>query len=333
MTYLNTIKVTNIHTEIINRPLTYPFRIAGEVHYDVLTLTVILEHKGIIGRGECNPYSVRGHNLESVQAEIEAVRKLLLCGINRIALLEVMYPGPARNAIDCALIDLECKILQTPVNKLLGIETSREICTAQTIGILQNNKELDYFTDKQLPIIKLKVDNSTSTSVISKVKDVFPNTQLIVDANGSLNVSLSEWLYELNNNSVKVLEQPVPFGNEDLLLQVKRGSVLICADESFLNVNHFDIALKYYDMINIKLDKIGGVTAALNAIQIAKANGLQVLIGCMLGTSLSAAPCWWLAQKGDLIDLDGPTMLSQDIDNAMVWSSGRISKPKKELWG
>ncbi|PPI55358.1 enolase C-terminal domain-like protein [Rathayibacter toxicus] len=325
---------TEVRVDTSVHVLAEPFRIAGQVHDDVLTLTVSLYRGGMIGRGECNPYSVRGHDLGSTQAAIAAALPILKAGLTRPAIHEAMPPGPARNAVDCALLDLECKERRASVGAILGIDESESLDTAQTIGLLMEGETSGLENYKNFPIIKLKIDRTTPFLAVARLRQVAPRAVLIVDANGSLDLAaLEAWLPILELTRTQVLEQPVAPGEEMLIEQVDRGSVLLCADESFVRLEDLAEVSKHYDMINVKLDKIGGITAGLEAIRLAHDKSLQVLVGCMIGTSLSAAPAWWLANEADLVDIDGPTWLSSDIDNSMTWTNGRVTRPRTELWG
>ena len=323
-----------VEYEISEHALAEPFRIAKEVHNEVTTLTISISYNGLVGRGECNPYSVRGQNLECVKADIEEVMPLLKAGFTRIAILDAMHAGPARNAVDCALLDLECKQQQTSVSTILEVNQLNTIYTAQTIGLISDDNESGLSKYSDFSILKLKIDDETPQARLERLRRLAPEATLIVDANGSLNFNaLQKWLPVLEYNEVKILEQPVAPGDEELLKQVNRGTVLFCADESFIELRDLPKMREYYDVLNIKLDKIGGITAGLEAVRTAHKNELQVLVGCMLGTSLSAAPARWLANEADFVDIDGPTMLLSDIANPMSWEKGAVAKPSTSLWG
>lgn len=327
-------KTMTFRTDTSVHKLAKPFRIAGESHDDVLTVTVSLSRNNHTGRGECNPYSVRGHDLSSVERELKTAAAYMTSGVSRLSLLEIMAPGPARNALDCALLDLESKERQTPVSDLLGLNAPNYVSTAQTISLASPDETYDLASYENLQIIKIKIDRNTSHDLIKAVRETAPNARLIVDANGSLDLSsLQAWIPVLDEANHCVLEQPVAPGEERLLQQVERGAVTICADESFIQLKDAPKVFESYDMINVKLDKIGGLTAATEAVRLAHSLGYEVLAGSMLGTSLAIAPAWWLAVHSDLSDIDGATFLSQDVAGSMTWTNGMVSKPSTELWG
>ncbi|SDP96927.1 L-alanine-DL-glutamate epimerase [Actinopolyspora xinjiangensis] len=311
-----------------DRLLKKPFRIAGEEHFDVTTVTVSITEDGHTGRGECNPYSVLGWTKDRVLAEIERVRPALAVGADRVALLDLVPPGPARNALDCALVDLECRTLGQTAGEIFGIDATGPVVSAMTLDIGANAAGA-----VDLPVVKIKIDDASDPSVLAELRRVAPTATVLVDANGSLDEDgLRQWLPHLVEHGVSVLEQPMPRGCDDGLIDVK-SEVLLCADESFQTARDLHDCAGRYDLVNIKLDKIGGLTAAVGAEAVARGMGLGTMVGCMMGTSLSAAPAWWLAQRARFIDLDGPTLLAEDMDNAMTWTVGAISRPDVRLWG
>ncbi len=317
-----------------DRPLRKPFRIANERHDDVTTVTVTIGRGGALGRGECNPFSVSGWSTDRVLSEINAVAPLVERGIDRPALLEAMPPGPARSAVDCALLDVECRAAADRAGRLLQLGAAGPVTTALTAGIPEAGEKPDYGELAGLPIVKIKIDRSSDSAVVTALRAAAPKARVIVDANGSLDAAaLRRWLPVLRENAVDVLEQPVAPGEDACLAGIARGNVALCADESFLRLSDLPAVARTYDMVNVKLDKVGGVTAARHVVDLAPRFGLRLMVGCMLGTSLSAAPAWWLAQAAEIVDLDGPVLLAQDVDHAMRWDAGIISEPVPELWG
>jgi len=317
-----------------DRFLREPFRIANEEHFDVTTLTVTIESNGAIGRGECNPFSISGWSHKRALGEIESVLPLIEHGIGRLALLNAMEPGPARNAVDCALFDLECAELGLGAGDLLGVKATAPIKSAQTAGLSENGEILDFRSFINLPIIKLKIDRTSDTELVSKLREAAPSARIIVDANGSLDAAAVEhWLPVLKKNAVEVFEQPMASGEDSYLRVVDQGNVALCADESFQSIKDLATITGVYDMVNVKLDKVGGITAASQSIQLAQKMSLRVMVGCMMGSSLSAAPAWWLSHNAEVVDIDGPTLLSVDVDNSMSWKAGLVSQPTPKLWG
>lgn len=317
-----------------DRPLRTPFRIAGEEHFDVTTVTVSISANGATGRGECNPFSVPGWTKDSVLDEIERVRAIVDGGVDRFALLDLMPPGPARNAVDCALIDLECAVKGVPAGTVIGVAARGPVVSAMTIGLDASAGEgLPLAEFAGHPVIKLKIDSGSDPSLLAALRSVAPNAVVIVDANGSLDERAVEtWLPHLSRHGVNVFEQPMRRGGDEYLASVKTD-VLLCADESFQCARDLADCASRYDMVNIKLDKVGGLTAAVQIYRAASSLGLVCMAGCMMGTSLSAAPAWWFAQLTRFADIDGPTLLASDIDSAMTWRNGAVSRPVSRLWG
>lgn len=317
-----------------DRLLRRPFRIANEEHFDVTTLTVTIESDAGIGHGECNPFSLSGWTKDRAVEEIRAIAALVEHGIDRVALLDAMSPGPARNAVDSALFDLECIETNVTAGEILGTDVTRPVVTALTAGLPSAGEVVDYGGFANLPMVKVKIDASSDTAAVCALREVAPLTRIIVDANGSLDAeAVNRWLPVLRECSVEVLEQPMAPGKDSYLRTVNRGDVAFCADESFRSIRDLAEAAQTYDMVNVKLDKVGGVTAAKQVIDLAPRMGLRVMVGCMMGTSLSAAPAWWLAQAAEVVDIDGPTLLAADVDQAMSWDAGLVSRPAPELWG
>ena len=316
-----------------DRLLRTPFRIAGEEHFDVTTVTVSITEGAVTGRGECNPYSVPGWTKDRVLAEIDRVRPIVEGGADRFALLDLLPPGPARNALDCALIDLECSVRGISAGELLGIEPVGPVDSAMTISLGADTGTLAGVAVADLPVVKLKIDRDSTPSVLARLRGAAPKATLTIDANGDLDeAALLSWLPHLAEHDVSVLEQPLPRGHDEPLAALRTGAPL-CADESFQSARDLVDCAGRYALVNIKLDKVGGLTAALAAEAAARTLGLETMTGCMMGTSLSAAPAWWLAQRTRFADLDGPTLLADDIDDAMDWANGSVSRPDPKLWG
>lgn len=320
--------------EAVDRPLRAPFRIAHHEHFDVTTITVTIQTASGVGRGECNPFSVSGWSKTMVEGEVRAAIPLIERGLGRDALFEVMRPGPARSAVDSALVDLECRERGISVGELFEVVEPHEIYTAMTVGLPAPGKLVDFTDHAGLPVVKMKIDADSDPAIVLALRQAAPMSRIVVDANGSLDAtSVARWLPVLREADVHVLEQPVAVGSDGSLLGLDRGDVLLCADESFLSINDLPALSGLYDMVNVKLDKVGGPTAGFQIAALAPRLGLRVMVGCMIGTSLSAAPGWWLAQNAEVVDLDGPTWLSDDIENPLTFDGGHVSRPSRELWG
>lgn len=320
--------------EAVDRPLRVPFRIARQDHFDITTITVTIETASGVGRGECNPFSVSGWSRTRVETEIRAAIPLIEQGLGRDALFEVMRPGPARNAVDSALVDLDCHERGISVGELFNVIQPHEILTAMTVGLPGPGERVDFSSHAGLPVVKVKIDANSDPEIVLALREAAPTSRIVIDANGSLDATgVATWLPVLREAGVQVLEQPVAVGSDDSLLGLDRGDVLLCADESFLSITDLPAISKVYDMVNVKLDKAGGPTAGFQIAALAPRLGLRVMVGCMIGTSLSAAPGWWLAQNAEVIDLDGPTWLSDDVENPLTFNRGNVSQPSQELWG
>lgn len=298
------------------------------------TVTIVVDGPSGVGRGECNPWSVPGWSKARVLDEIRAVTPLIERGLSREGLLEVMRPGPARNAVDSALVDLECGERRISAGELFGIGDVRDVSTAMTVSLPGCGENFDFTAYLGLPIVKMKIDTSSDPRTVFELRRAVPAARIIVDANGSLDVAgLDRWIPALREAEVEVLEQPVARGFDNCLRDIDSGDVLLCADESFRSLSDLVEVTELYDMVNIKLDKSGGPTAAFQAAELARQAGLRIMVGCMMGTSLSTAPAWWLAQTAEVADIDGPTLLAADIEHPMKWSSGLVSRPSPDLWG
>lgn len=320
--------------EAVNRPLETPFRIAHQEHFDITTVTVTIETNSGVGHGECNPFSVSGWSKNLVESEINAAKPLIERGIGREVLLEVMRPGPARNAVDSALVDLECQERGLSAGELFNIEETHEIHTAMTVGLPEQDELIDFSNYGGLPSIKMKIDADSDPANVLALRQAAPTSRIIVDANGSLDAAdVARWLPVLRDAGMVVLEQPVTVGAEDSLLDFDFDDILVCADESFRCITDLPKLSKVYKMVNVKLDKAGGPTAGFQIASLAPLLGLRVMVGCMIGTSLSAAPSWWLAQSAEVVDIDGPTWLSNDVENPLTFNKGQVSLPSSRLWG
>jgi len=300
---------------------------------DVILVT--LGQEDVVGRGECVPYARYGESLDSVTAQIEGFRAALEGGMDRQALQMVMAPGAARNAIDCAMVDLEAKRTGRPAWEVLGLSAAPgPVVTAYTLSLDTPDKMAEKArAHATRPLFKLKLTGEGDLERVAAVKEAAPNTRLIVDANEGWQPNMVErYSQELGELGVEMIEQPLPAGDDAMLADIAHP-VTLCADESAHDRDGLDALIGRYDMINIKLDKTGGVTEALALKQAAEAAGLQIMIGCMLATSLAMAPAVLVGQGAQVVDLDGPLLLSQDRDPALVFEGSTIHPPAPALWG
>lgn len=315
-------------------PLASTFTIARGSKNSADVVVVELERDGFCGRGECVPY---GHYRETVAGVASAIADMaaaIEAGLDRATLQRTMDPGAARNALDCALWDLEAKATGTSVAAMVGLETMCPVVTAYTLS-LATPQEMGRAARQhaQKPVLKLKLGGREDLERVQAVRENAPAATLIVDANESWPAesveALSGALHEAN---VALIEQPLPAGADSMLEEIDRP-VPICADESCHTKSDLEAIAGRYDAVNIKLDKSGGLTAALELRKAAEAAGLEVMVGCMVGTSLAMAPGMVLAQNARFVDLDGPLLLAQDRPAGLRFENGRVSPPPSELWG
>lgn len=315
-------------------PLSRPFRISRGIKTVAEVVTVEISVDGITGRGEGVPYPRYGESIESSLVEIEAAREAILDGVSRQGLRDVMRAGAARNAVDCALWDLEAKTVRRSVAHLIGTALPDAVPTALTIGI--DTPEL--MAEAALPIadaplIKIKVDASEPFAMIRAVRSAAPDAALIVDPNESWDEALvRSAMPVLAECRVDVLEQPCR-AEDDAWLTGFRGPVPICADESVHTVDDLDSVAARYQAINVKLDKTGGLTAGLELAQAARDRGLGLMSGCMVCSSLGIAPALYIARMADWADLDGPLWLAEDREGGVWEANGVMHAPEEGFWG
>ncbi|PZM13097.1 N-acetyl-D-Glu racemase DgcA [Rhizobium tubonense] len=299
---------------------------------EVVTCTIVAD--GWAGHGECVPYRRYGESLESVVAEIEAIRGSIETGLSRSDLLEAMKPGAARNAVDCALWDLEAKRTGMSVASRLGITDPKPLTTAYTISMGEPEAMASQAREHaHRPLLKVKVGTGDDESRIRAVRSAAPDAMIILDANeGWPEDVLVHHLQIAAEAGVALVEQPLPAGRDAMLGEIKRP-ILVCADESVHQTGDLAALRDRYDAINIKLDKSGGLTEALVMKKEAQRLGFQVMVGCMVGTSLAMAPAVLLAQDAEFVDLDGPLLLARDRDPGLRYEASLVFPPTTALWG
>ncbi len=287
-----------------------------------------------IGRGECLPYARYGETVEGVAALIESVGPAIADGIDRAGLQDQLPPGAARNALDCALWDLEAKRTGTPVWRLAGLAEPAPLVTAYTLSLgTVEAMGAAARANARRPLLKVKLGSEDIVERVRAVRAGAPKTRLVVDANEAWTPALlTEALPELARLGVEMVEQPLPAGADDALAGIDR-SVAVCADESCHDTASLAGLAGRYDMINIKLDKTGGLTEALRLAEGAQAAGFGVMVGCMIATSLSMAPAMLVAADARVVDLDGPLLLARDRTPGIVYADGLMQPPPGELWG
>jgi len=316
-------------------PLHTPFRISRGVRTAAQVVTVAIAQDGVTGRGECVPYPRYGENAESTILAIEAARGAIEQGAGRQDLLQLMPAGAARNAIDCALWDLELRLSGADFAATFGLERPlRPIVTAMTVGLdAPDRMAAAAAALADAPLVKVKVDRTDPAAQIAAVRAAAPKPRMIVDPNESWTIAEVRDLQGLLTDlRVDMLEQPLP-ADADSDLSGFRSAIPIAADEAVHVAADLDTLPDGYRVVNIKLDKTGGLTAALDLAQAARARGLDVMTGCMICSSLSIAPAWAIAANSSFADLDGPLWLAEDRAGGVSAAHGIMSPPQPGFWG
>ena len=316
-------------------PIAGTFTIARGSRTEAVVVTATIAEGAATGRGECVPYSRYGETVEGVTAAIEAMRPAIEGGLDREALAAAMPAGAARNALDCALWDLDAKRSGVPAYVAAGIDRLAPVTTAYTIS-LGTPTAMAQATAKAAarPILKIKLGGPEGDlERIAAVRQAAPDTTLIADANEGWNTgNLQAHLRACAEAGFALIEQPVPAAQDGILKGLARD-VMICADESLHDHGGLPGLVGKYDAINIKLDKAGGLTEALLLAEEAQKLGLILMVGCMLGTSLGMAPGLLLAPRARFVDLDGPLLLARDRDGGLVYEGSILHPPAPSLWG
>jgi L-alanine-DL-glutamate epimerase-like enolase superfamily enzyme len=329
---MNTVRTLEILKE--DWPIAGSFTISRGSRTTAHVVKVIIKDGENRGTGECVPYARYNETIESVVEQIESLRTAIESGITREILQKMLPAGAARNAIDCALWDLDAKRLGQPVWQLAGIAKPVDVSTAYTISLGTPEKmALDTVKAAERSVLKIKLGGDGDTERMLAVREAAPTAKLILDANESWDEktfqSFMETAYEIKAD---LIEQPLPSSNDTILKNIER-LIPVCADESLHTRAELSQLRKRYDCINIKLDKSGGLTEALLLKQEAEAAGFMIMIGCMVSTSLSMAPAMLLAQGAQFVDLDGPLLLAKDRSPAINYDGSTIFPPEPELWG
>lgn len=311
-----------------------PFRITGHVFTELDCVIVEIAERDSVGRGEAAGVYYLGDTAAKAFDQIFAIIPELEKGLDRQALQTLLPPGGARNAVDCALWDLECKLSGQPIWAKAGV-SARTLTTCQTIGFLDAPEDMGKAAAKLAgyTLLKLKLTDDRPIDRVRAVRAARPDVRLVVDANQGFTLPLlQECLPEFAKCEVELVEQPLPRG-EDAALEGMPREVPIGADESCLHRGELEQAARRYDLINIKLDKTGGLTEALLLADAVLERGLDVMVGNMLGTSLAMAPAFVVSQKARIADLDGPLALKTDRIGAMAYKNGVVGPFTTELWG
>jgi L-Ala-D/L-Glu epimerase len=315
-------------------PIAGSFIISRGAKTEAVTVVAELSRGGHTGRGECVPYPRYGETPEATLAALQAMQEPLSRGLDRQALQGAMPPGAARNALDCALVDLEAKTSGKRAWNLLGCPAPKACITAYTIS-LGTPETMAAATAKAAhrPLLKIKLGGDGDGMRIAAVRKAAPDSELIVDANEAWTPdNLEQNLKDCAHAGVTLVEQPLPAGQDEALTRIRRP-IAVCADESVHDRASLGGLRERYDAVNIKLDKTGGLTEALAMADAAQALGFEIMIGCMVATSLAMAPAMLLAPQARFVDLDGPLLLARDRDGGLRYDGSLIYPPEAALWG
>jgi L-Ala-D/L-Glu epimerase len=301
---------------------------------EVELVVVELDEEGRLGRGECRPYPRYGETAAAMLAAIDEVREPLEDGCDRDELTRLLPPGAARNALDCALWDLAAKRAGTPAWRLAGLPEPAPRPVSLTLSLdAPEAMAAAARAAENWPVLKLKLGGAGDAERVAAVRAAAPAARLIVDANEAWTPDLYRGTAPtLEALGVELLEQPFPAASDDWLDGLPRP-VPVCADESCHDAVSLDALDGRYDVVNLKLDKTGGLTDALRAAAKAQELGLGLMVGCMVATSLAMAPAVLLAQLGSWCDLDGPLLLSRDREPGLIYRDGLVEPPEPALWG
>ena len=317
----------------ISSPLKAAFTISRGAKTSAETVRVTLTDGTARGRGECVPYARYGETVAGVIAAIEAIRPEIESGLGRQELQTLLPAGAARCAVDCAMWDLEAKLVGKPVWQLAGLPEPKPVETAVTVSL--DTPEAMGDAAKATPgrLLKLKLGGPEDLARIEAVHQARPDARLIVDANEGLDPDqLPAIAKAAARLGVVMIEQPLP-ADADTGLMRRPGPVAICADESAHTSAELQALARRYDAVNVKLDKTGGLTEALAMVRVARECGLGVMVGCMVAGSISMAPAVLLAGLADAADVDGPLWLKEDVPHGLVFSDGMVAPPVPDLWG
>lgn len=322
-----------ITVEPINWLLRKPFRISREETTHSETLVCRISDGTHTGSGEAAGVSYKGETVHSIRAQIEAVMPQIAEGVSRDELQQLMSPGGARNAVDCALWDIEAKQSGQTVWEMLDWQP-HAVTTVYTVGIdSPENMQKDAAQHADFPILKVKVGIGDPIEQISAIRSGSPDAAIVIDANQAWTVDdLDNHAAGLKALGVEMVEQPLAMGNDEFLRGYK-SLIPLCADESCDSWADLERLAGLYEIVNIKLDKTGGLTEAVKLASQAEAMGFELMVGNMLGSSLAMAPAYVIAQRCKYVDIDGPLLQAEDCEHGLLYEHGRVEPFGPELWG
>ncbi len=306
------------------------FTIARGSRTQAEVLTVRIAEGGHVGQGECVPYARYGETMQSVRAQIEG----LPASLSRAALYDLLPAGAARNAVDCALWDLEAKQAGTRVWSMMGLPEPGPEVTAYTLSLdTPETMRAQAAKNAHRPLLKIKLGTPDDMPRLEAVRAGAPDARIIVDANEGWSAAIyADLAPHLGRLGVAMVEQPLPAGADEALRGMARP-IPVCADESCHDRASLPDLAGKYDMVNIKLDKTGGLTEAMALRDAARGLGYDVMVGCMVGSSLAMAPATLVAQGAAVVDLDGPLLLAEDRSEPLKFDAAGVHPPRAALWG
>jgi len=314
--------------------LTQPFRISGGEWLTSPGLVVQLSEDGFVGRGEAQGVFYLDETAQTLFDQVDAVAGEIRKGISREELQHLLPAGGARNALDCAMWDLECKKSGKTIWELTGIDP-KPVTTVYTIGLEPTPEEMaaKAAAAADAPVLKIKLGADRPYERLAAIRAARPDAELVVDANQGWDFKqLKEVIPKCVDLDLGMIEQPLPRGGDEML-EGFDSPITLAADESCLDTSELETAAQRYSMINIKLDKTGGLTEALKLAYAAKELGCKLMVGNMVGTSLGMAPAFVVAQLCDFVDIDGPLLLKYDHPLGLKYDKGVVRELDSRFWG
>ncbi|MCV9879020.1 L-Ala-D/L-Glu epimerase [Brenneria izbisi] len=317
----------HMQVETVKLPLALPLSIASSTRNAVTVVRVTLEEQGFIGQGECTPNFYNGESPESVSHQLQAIAQAVESGLTLDALQDALPPGAARNALNCALWRLNAALKKQTLWQCLDIPPPTSVISAQTLS-LDNMENMAIAAAQAVSrgalLLKIKLDRELILEKVAAIRQAAPLATLIIDANEAWSgLDLRSLFNALTRYQIAMVEQPLPVGKDDDLLRFTHP-IPICADESCRHSGDIAKLRSRYEMINIKLDKCGGITEALVMVEEAKLHGLRIMVGCMLGSSMAMEAALPLTAFAEYVDLDGPIWLASDSSPYLSYNLGRI---------
>ncbi len=315
-------------------PLKEPFVISRGTSTAADVVVVTLSDGQFTGRGECCPIRRYGHSIDSVVRELHAYRELIESDLSLDELQKRLSKGPARNAVDCAMWDLHAKRAGKSVWELCGLQAPDAILTTVTVVLgTPEHMAKKAAERKDWPRLKVKLGGEGDLERVEAVRQAAPNARISVDANEAWTMEqLEQFVAPLAKLGVELIEQPLPSAVDESL-QGFKSPIPLAADETCHDVRSLDKVVGKYQVINIKLDKSGGLTEGLKLVQAARERDLGLMVGCMMGTSLAMAPGYVVASQCQFVDLDAPLVNVSDREHAMRYADGKVNAFSADLWG